>query len=47
MKMITPDALLRCLRQGRDEVHVAPAVAARARAAVQRMISIGQPGSAG
>jgi quinolinate synthase len=46
MKMITPDALLRCLREGRDEVHVAPAVAERARAAVRRMISIGQPGGA-
>jgi quinolinate synthase len=46
MKMITPDALLRCVRDGQDEVHVPPAVAARARAAVQRMISIGQPGGA-
>ena len=46
MKMITPDALLRCLRLGQDEVHVPPAVAGRARAAVQRMISIGQPGGA-
>src|SRR5437660_3492643 len=37
MKMITPAALLRSLREGRDEVHVPPAVAARARASVRRM----------
>jgi quinolinate synthase len=45
MKMITPAALLRCLREGRDEVDVDPDVAARARGAVQRMISIGRPGT--
>jgi quinolinate synthase len=44
MKMITPEKLLRALREGRDEVHVAPDLAARARSAVQRMIEIGQPG---
>ena len=44
MKMITPAALLRCLREGKDEVHVAPDVAERARASVQRMIEIGNPG---
>jgi quinolinate synthase len=44
MKMITPAALLRSLREGRDEVHVDPMTAARARGAVQRMIEIGQPG---
>ncbi|NIH87882.1 quinolinate synthase NadA [Amycolatopsis granulosa] len=44
MKMITPAALLRALREGADEVHVDPDVAARARASVQRMIEIGQPG---
>ncbi|NMI01161.1 quinolinate synthase NadA [Pseudonocardia acidicola] len=44
MKMITPEALLRSLRNGTDEVHVAPELAARGRAAVQRMIEIGQPG---
>ncbi|GAA3062669.1 quinolinate synthase NadA [Actinokineospora globicatena] len=44
MKMITPAALLRSLRENRDEVHVDPATAARARGAVQRMIEIGQPG---
>jgi quinolinate synthase len=46
MKMITPAALLRALREGRDEVHVAPDVAERARGAVQRMIEIGKPGGA-
>ena len=44
MKMITPAALLRSLREGRDEVHVDLETAARARGAVQRMIEIGQPG---
>jgi quinolinate synthase len=44
MKMITPAALLRSLRNGADEVTVAPAIAARARGAVQRMIAIGRPG---
>jgi quinolinate synthase len=44
MKMITPAALLRCLREGADEVHVAPDVAERARGAVERMIAVGRPG---
>ncbi|MFJ8816908.1 quinolinate synthase NadA [Amycolatopsis thermoflava] len=44
MKMITPAALLRALREGADEVYVDPETAARARASVQRMIEIGQPG---
>ncbi|TDP97178.1 quinolinate synthase NadA [Labedaea rhizosphaerae] len=44
MKMITPAALLRSLREGRDEVHVDADIAARARGAVQRMIEIGKPG---
>jgi quinolinate synthase len=44
MKMITPEKLLRALREGRDEVRVDPELAARGRAAVQRMIEIGQPG---
>ena len=44
MKMITPAALLRCLMDGTDEVHVDPDTASRARASVQRMIEIGQPG---
>lgn len=44
MKMITPEALLRGLRDGTDEVHVDPELAARGRAAVERMIAIGRPG---
>lgn len=44
MKMITPAALLRCLTEGRDEVHVDPEIAAKARLSVQRMIEIGNPG---
>ncbi|MFI7412537.1 quinolinate synthase NadA [Streptomyces sp. NPDC049627] len=44
MKMITPAALLRALREGADEVHVDPDVAARGRESVQRMIAIGRPG---
>jgi quinolinate synthase len=44
MKMITPAALLRCLMEGADEVHVDPDVAAAGRRSVQRMIEIGQPG---
>ncbi|PVZ08881.1 quinolinate synthase NadA [Actinomycetospora cinnamomea] len=44
MKMITPGALTRALVEGRDEVHVDPDTAARARGAVQRMIEIGRPG---
>ena len=46
MKMITPSALLRCLRDQADEVIVDVETAARARASVQRMIEIGQPGGA-
>ena len=45
MKMITPEALLRAVREGTDEVHVAPELAERGRAAVRRMIEIGNPGS--
>ncbi|MGV9859104.1 quinolinate synthase NadA [Gordonia sp. NPDC003425] len=45
MKMITPAALLRALREGRDEVFVADDVADRARKSVERMIAIGNPGS--
>jgi len=44
MKMITAENLLRALRDGRDEVHVVPETAERARRAVQRMIRIGRPG---
>ena len=45
MKMITPAALLRCLREGRDEVFVDADVADKARKSVERMIAIGNPGS--
>ena len=48
MKMITAEALERCLRTGGPEVQVDPAVAARARHAVEAMISVGPspvPGS--
>jgi quinolinate synthase len=44
MKMITPEKLLRALREGRDEVTVEEAIADRGRAAVERMIAIGRPG---
>jgi quinolinate synthase len=44
MKMITPERVLRALREGVDEVHVDPATAERARGAVQRMIAIGRSG---
>jgi quinolinate synthase len=44
MKMITPERLLTCLREGVHEIEVEPAIAERARLAVQRMIAIGSPG---
>ncbi len=44
MKMITPAALLRCLIEGKDEVHVDLEIAERARKSVQRMIEIGSSG---
>ena len=44
MKMITPAALLRCLVEGTDEVHVDLAMAEAGRASVQRMIAIGNSG---
>jgi quinolinate synthase len=44
MKMITPAALLRCLVEGADEVHVDAQTSRLARQSVQRMIAIGQPG---
>ena len=44
MKMITPEKLLRALREDRDEVVVDEALAAKARNAVERMIAIGRPG---
>ncbi|MPZ82903.1 MAG: quinolinate synthase NadA [Actinophytocola sp.] len=46
MKMITPAALLRSLREGKDEVRVDPMIAERARGAVRRMIEIGKSGDA-
>jgi quinolinate synthase len=46
MKMITPEALERCLRDGATEVSVDPGVAARARRAVEAMIAVG-PASPG
>jgi quinolinate synthase len=44
MKMITPAALLRCLVEGVDKVHVDAQTSRLARQSVQRMIAIGQPG---
>ncbi|HEY3633142.1 MAG TPA: quinolinate synthase NadA [Jatrophihabitantaceae bacterium] len=44
MKMITPELLLRCLREGRDEVTVPAEVAAPARRAVERMVAISPAG---
>ncbi|SBN95691.1 Quinolinate synthase A [Propionibacterium freudenreichii] len=44
MDMITPQKLLDCLRGGHDEVTIEPAIAERARASVERMISIGNAG---
>jgi len=46
MKMITPEKLLRSLREDRDEVVVDEELAGRARNAVERMIAIGRPGGA-
>ena len=43
MKMNTPAKLLRCLREGVDEVVVPADIAAKARAAVEAMISVGTP----
>ncbi|MBL8928748.1 MAG: quinolinate synthase NadA [Kineosporiaceae bacterium] len=47
MKMITAAKLLTCLRTGKDEVDVDPAIAAAARTSVERMIAIGQPSRGG
>ena len=47
MKMNTPAALLRCLRDGVTEVQVEPGVAQRARRAVAAMIEVGSPSAAG
>jgi quinolinate synthase len=45
--MITPAKLLRALRDNTFEVDVDPAVAARARRSVERMIEIGSPSRGG
>jgi quinolinate synthase len=47
MKMITPAKLLTTLRDGVHEVTVPPETAERARQAVERMVAIGRPSSAG
>jgi quinolinate synthase len=47
MKMITPEALLRCLRDGVEEVQVDAGVASRARRAVEAMIAAGSPAAVG
>ena len=45
MKMTTPDVLLESLRTGTTEIQLDPAVAARARQAVEAMVAIGSPGT--
>ena len=45
MKMITPEKLVESLRQMRDEVTVDPEMADKARASLERMIELGNPGS--
>jgi quinolinate synthase len=47
MKMITPAALLRSLREGTYPVEVDPAIAARARRAVEAMLEFGVPSTTG
>jgi quinolinate synthase len=47
MKMTTRDVLLNCLRDGTTEVVVEPAIADRARRAVDAMIAVGTPSMAG
>jgi quinolinate synthase len=47
MKMITPEKLLRTLRDGVFEVTVEPRVAERAAAAVEAMIAVGRPSATG
>lgn len=47
MKMITPAKVIRALREGIEEVTVAPDIAARARASVEKMIAIGNPSKGG
>ena len=45
MQLITPEKLLRSLREGRDEVFVDAALAPAARRSVERMVAIGNPGT--
>jgi quinolinate synthase len=47
MKMITPEKLLRSLRDGTDAVEVPFEISQRARASVERMIAIGTPSPTG
>jgi quinolinate synthase len=47
MKMTTPELLLRCLREGRDEVVIDAAIAEPARRAVERMVAVGGSGGGG
>jgi quinolinate synthase len=47
MKMTTPELLLRCLREGRDEVVIDSAIAGPARRAVERMVAVGVSGGGG
>jgi len=46
MKMITPELLVRCLREGRDEIQLPPEIVERARRSVERMVAIGKPAGA-
>jgi quinolinate synthase len=43
MKMITPEKLIRSLREGTFVVDVDPEIAAKARRAVERMVELGSP----
>jgi quinolinate synthase len=47
MKMTTPELLLRCLRESRDEVVIDPDIAERARRAVERMVAVGASTTSG
>jgi quinolinate synthase len=47
MKMTNRETMLRCLREGVDEVLVDPEIAARARRAVEAMIAVGTPSLVG
>ena len=47
MKMITPEKVIRSLREGTFEVTVPTDIAARARASVEKMVAIGNPSKGG